>query len=62
MYTVIGTCIRDPWTKPKGVGSTVGGGGGWGGGKWWRENGDNSIRTSIKKVKNIVLESLGTHI
>ena len=37
MYTVIGTCIRDPWTKPKGVGSTVGGGGGWGGGAWCGE-------------------------
>ena len=35
------TCIKDPWTKPKGVGLRVGGGGGWGEGKWWWENGDN---------------------
>ena len=29
-----GTCIKDTWTKPKGVGSRVGGGGwlGWGSG------------------------------
>ena len=27
-----GTCIKDTWTKPKGVGSKVGGGDGWGGG------------------------------
>ena len=27
-----GTCIKDPWTKPKGIGSRVGGGDGWGGG------------------------------
>ena len=34
-----GTCIKDPWTKPKGVGLRVGGRDGWGreevdGGKW----------------------------
>ena len=37
-----GTCIKDTWTKPKGVGSRVGGGNGWGGG-WRGENGDNCI-------------------
>ena len=33
-----GTCIKDPWTKPRGVGSRVGGRDSWGegssGGKW----------------------------
>ena len=33
-----GTCIKDTWTKPKGVGSRVG----WlGWGELWRESGDN---------------------
>ena len=27
-----GTCIKDTWTKPKGVGLRVEGGDGWGGG------------------------------
>ena len=36
-----GTCIKDTWTKPKGVGLRVGGGDGWGRGAWWGENGDN---------------------
>ena len=27
-----GTCIKDTWTKPKGVGSRVGSGYGWSGG------------------------------
>ena len=36
-----GTCIKDTWTKPKGVGSRVGGGVGWGGGPWWGENGNS---------------------
>ena len=27
-----GTCIKDTWTKPKGVGSRVESGDGWGGG------------------------------
>ena len=27
-----GTCTKDTWTKPKGLGLKVGGGGGWG--KW----------------------------
>ena len=31
------------------VGLRVGGGGGWSEGKWWWENGDNCIRTTIKK-------------
>ena len=26
-----GTCIKDTWTKPKGLGLRVGGGDGWGG-------------------------------
>ena len=43
-----GTCIKDPWTKPKG-GRMVGGRQGvWGGGKWWWANGDNYIQTTIK--------------
>ena len=29
-----GTCIKDTWTKPQGVGSRVGGGDGWVGGDW----------------------------
>ena len=32
-----GTCIKDTWTKPKGVG----GGDGWGREEWWWENRDN---------------------
>ena len=36
-----GTCIKDTWTKPKGVGLRVGGGDGWGREVWWGENGDN---------------------
>ena len=28
-----GTCIKDTWTKPKGVGLRMGGGDGWGGGE-----------------------------
>ena len=36
-----GTCIKAPWTKPKGEGLMVGGGSGWGGRKWWQENGNN---------------------
>ena len=34
-----GTCKKDTWTKPKGVGSRVGGKGGWGRGAWEGENG-----------------------
>ena len=30
-----GTCIKDPWTKPKSVGSRVGSRDGWGRGAWW---------------------------
>ena len=44
-----GTCIKDTWTKPKGVVSRVGGGDGWGRGIWWGENGDNCTFTTIKK-------------
>ena len=36
-----GTCIKGTWTKPKGVGSSVGGGDGWSWGKCWEENEDN---------------------
>ena len=32
-----GTCIKDSWTKPKGVGSRVGGGGRRGGWAWWEK-------------------------
>ena len=35
-----GTCIKDPWTKPKGR-RIKGGKWGWLGMEWWRENGDN---------------------
>ena len=38
-----GTCIKVPWTKPKGEGWRGGSEGRWGGGKWWWENGDNCI-------------------
>ena len=37
-----GRCIKDPWTKPKGVGLRVGGRDGWGMGKGWGESGGNS--------------------
>ena len=36
-----GTCIKDPWTKPKGVGLRVAGGDAWGRGLWCSKNGDN---------------------
>ena len=36
-----GTCIKDTWTKPKGVGLRSGGGGDWGWGQWCGENGDS---------------------
>ena len=36
-----GTRIKDPWTKPEGVGLRERGGYGWGGGEWWGENGDH---------------------
>ena len=35
------TCVKDIWTKPKGVGSRVGGGDGWGRGVWCGENRDH---------------------
>ena len=46
-----GTCIKDPWTKPKG-GRIEGGEVGMGGGrkKWQWENGDNCIQTIILKM------------
>ena len=46
-----GTCIKDTWTKPKGVGSRVGSGDGWGGEEWCRENKDNCTWTTIKNVR-----------
>ena len=36
-----GTCTKDTWTIPKGVGWRGGDGDGWGGGECWGENGDN---------------------
>ena len=38
-----GTCIKDTWTKPKGLGSRVGGTGEWSGqrGEWLGGNVDN---------------------
>ena len=30
-----GTCIKDPWTKAKGIGLAGGRWGGWGRGEWW---------------------------
>ena len=36
-----GTCIKDPWTRTKGVGLREGGRGGWDGGELCGENGDN---------------------
>ena len=35
------TCIKDPWTKPKGDRIEGVGRNGWGGKKWWQENEDN---------------------
>ena len=32
---VIREHVKDPWTKPEGVGLREGGGGGWGRGEWW---------------------------
>ena len=43
---------EEPMDRAKGAGLREGDGHGWGGGKWWQENGDNCIRTSIKKEKN----------
>ena len=37
-----GACIKDTWTKPKGVGLRVGGGDGWGGG-----NGEGKMETTV---------------
>ena len=45
-----GTCIKDMWTKPKGVGSKVEGGDEWGRGPWWGENGDNYLNDN-KKIR-----------
>ena len=42
-------CIKDAWTKPKGVGSRVGCRDGWGRGAWWGENGDNCTWTTMTK-------------
>ena len=36
-----GTCMKDKWTKPWGVGLRMGSRDGRGGGLWWGENGDN---------------------
>ena len=45
--------MKDPWTKPKGVGSRVGCGDGWGEGLWWGENGDNCTKKdSENNIKN----------
>ena len=47
------TCVKDKWTKPKGVGSRVGCGDGWGEGLWWGENGDNCTKKdSENNIKN----------
>ena len=35
-----GTCMKDTWTKPKGVGSRVGSGDGW---AWWEWCGEMMI-------------------
>ena len=45
------TCIKDPWTKPKG--GNIEGRRWWcvGQGKWWQENGDDCTLTTIKKRK-----------
>ena len=36
-----GACVKDTWTKPRGVELRVGGGDGWGWGEWLGGNGDN---------------------
>ena len=36
-----GACIKDSWTKPKGIGSWVGGRDGWDKRPWWCENVDD---------------------
>ena len=36
-----GTCMKDPWTKPKRVGMRGGGGGGWAGESGGGKMGDN---------------------
>ena len=47
-----GTCIKDTWTRPKGVG--LGGAGMAGaGGEWWGENRVNCIWTRIKRINAI---------
>ena len=43
-----GTCIKDPWTKPK-WGRMENGG--WGRGKLWWENGDNCNQKIIEMIK-----------
>ena len=46
-----GTCIKDTWTKPKGIRLRVAGGDGWSDRQWWGENGDNCTWITIKKEK-----------
>ena len=38
-----GTCIKDPWTKPKGVGLRVGRRDEWGGRVWGRMKMETSV-------------------
>ena len=53
-----GTCIKDTWTKPKGVGLRVGGGGQWSRGEQWGENGDNSKKKKGKESSQSTLNIL----
>ena len=62
-----GTCIKDTWTKPKGVGSRVGSGDGWGGGSRggkWRELSLNNNKKcgKIKKSEKIQIKIYKTNI
>ena len=47
-----GTCVKNTWTKPRGLGSRVGGEDGWGRWQWWEGNGDYlNNNKNYKKIK-----------
>ena len=51
-----GTCIKNPWTKPKGV-RIEGGRWGWVGRKWRHLYLNNSKKNSQRKKKEIIPEN-----
>ena len=53
-----GTGIKDTWTKPKGVGLSVGGEDGWGGGHGGVKMETPVLEQQQKKEKNIYIEYL----